>query len=193
MSLLLLLVMVTVSSAVLSVLSSGTEDNHLEMRVRVTVDMVLHEDRYTNKTYLQKSSDSTEDVLPFVVLFSDVPFDGAVPRDPIRLQSLYRSEILNVRRRGSYSGVWQMFSAANALGCNVQSIYPDLGEEPVRRVMNTTFYPSSGVAAKTEAIMWTSHRTDMPAAFWVANHVVPLLPVQSPPGDDELRYVYCTE
>lgn len=47
----------------LSVLVFGTEEMHIEMRVRITIDMVMKADLYTCKDYLSRVSESNNSIL----------------------------------------------------------------------------------------------------------------------------------
>ncbi|XP_076440515.1 uncharacterized protein LOC143279993 [Babylonia areolata] len=160
----------------LSFLMSGTEANHTEIRVRMVINLVINEDDYVDPEKLKQSC-GLDSCLPLLTLFAAIPFDGSVLSDPEKLKEFYQSETMAVRRRGAYCGAWQMFAAANITNSNILSVYPHLGEEPIFTLMNRKFRPSSGTAEKTEAIMWSSSRQDMVESFWVANHIVPLLPL----------------
>lgn len=111
----------------LSFLATGSEEHHLEFRIRTTVDMALNEDRYTNKQYLETSSGST-DIFTFLALFAAAPFDAAALTDAAR-PDIYHEEVMAVRQTGAFCGVWQIFSAANVLKSTMQSVYPEKGED----------------------------------------------------------------
>lgn len=154
----------------ISYLSSGSVDHHSEFRTRLIVEMATNEDQYTDEEYLRKAADMEEgDIKTLLTLFSEVPYNGQ-----LSTREVFRQEVMAVRHSGVHCGSWEMIAAANFLHWNLVSVYPNLGHFP--RLMNRTFRPANP-STRTEAVMWTSNRQDMVEEHWVANHVVPLLPV----------------
>lgn len=156
----------------LSFLATGTEDHHTEVRVRLVAELVLNEDLYMDADYLcQASSFEGEDIITQLAQFAEEPCD-----QDLSARDQFRREVMAFRRKGVSCGLWEVFAACNLFQWTIKSVYPPLGEPPLRQLMNRTVRPRT-VASREEVVMWTTNRSDMPHEYWVANHVIPLLPV----------------
>jgi hypothetical protein len=161
----------------LSLLASGTEDNHVEFRVRTVVDMLVRAEMYTDPDYLKVKS-GYNDIVEFLTCSLEPTSSGTeeIPDDPLHLKALLRQEIQTICSLNTPCGSLHMFPAANVLSATIVSVYPRLGGEENQDVFNKHFKPADQ-SNQVQAIMWTSNRQDMRDDYWVANHVVPLLPV----------------
>ena len=58
------------------------------------------------------------------------------------VEEYYKREMFNLRRFSCESGIWQFHQAANVLGCQLQSIYPHVPLENLRRDFHRIILPS---------------------------------------------------
>lgn len=149
----------------ISLIVFGTQDNHVEIRCRIIIDSVINSARYLSVPQEQ---------LDQLILYSDHHKDTA--------ELTYQAEILSICKLSSFMGLWQFMAAANAVQRPIMSIYPQKGPVCCWSTFNTTFYPCNATGNNTNVIvlMWSSCRTDMTEDYWVANHIVPLLPLTTP-------------
>ena len=68
-------------------------------------------------------------------------------------------------------GLWQLAQASTVLNCTVQSVYPQVGDDIMRRDFHRTFFPigSEEFDERPLLIMWTGSKGCTP------DHFVPLL------------------
>ncbi|XP_012941528.1 uncharacterized protein LOC106012614 [Aplysia californica] len=144
-----------------SVLVFGDQDHHVEVRVRIIIEQVLNKSRYLCPD---------QNNLDFLCTLSDHYSDDVV--------STYRSEVLDICRLGTYMGMWQLKAVANVFAARVVSVYPAMGQQCFREFYNVQLDPDlSCNSAILLTVFWSSLREDMNESYWVANHVVPLLPL----------------
>ncbi|GFO44592.1 (S)-beta-bisabolene synthase [Plakobranchus ocellatus] len=144
----------------------GDQDHHIEIRCRIISELV------NNKfDYLSVDPDD----LRLLVQLADTQL--ATPE--LTLQE----EVMNIRRSGAYMGLWQLMAAANVLHCDLFSVYPPLGPEVYRNFFSRTVRAREKLFSHTLPLFWSAterHTEDMPADYWTANHVVPLMTISGP-------------
>ncbi|KAL3879439.1 hypothetical protein ACJMK2_031737 [Sinanodonta woodiana] len=97
--------------------------------------------------------------------------------DKTTLQDIYEREVMKIRKRSTYMGIWHIF-ALSVLQQKVSSIYPKLGNVNVRKDLHKIIHPRVNVCEnRILYIMWTSTRSDMTRGHWLPNHFVPVLPI----------------
>jgi len=69
-----------------------------------------------------------------------------------------------------------MFLLANALGCTVQSMYPDVQNPGANRSLINIFIRPAVAADPSVKVMW-SHYSNTSKRGWGPNHFVPLIAV----------------
>lgn len=144
----------------------GDQENHVEVRVRIVHEMVSNA-----MDYLCLSPDD----LSFLFCNSDYQSDSP--------ETVFRLEALNVARASVYMGMWQLMAAANAFNVNILSVYPSLGPPHYRSFYNRPLKARQPSSSHAFALFWSStveHEAEMPTDYWTANHVVPLLPKETP-------------
>ncbi|XP_052789160.1 uncharacterized protein LOC128223800 [Mya arenaria] len=164
-----------------SIFSFGSEDHHQEIRARIVIEMVENSDIYLDYKFLSQGRDENSEIraeqLPnHFAMYSDKFMPGS-QLSPSKIRSIYEQEVLDICQNSVYMGIWQLFGLASVLGCNVQSVYPNLGNPHVREDLNRLIKPRGTETKERVHILWTTTRTDMLASNWVPNHFVPLLPI----------------
>ena len=103
---------------------------------------------------------------------STFALEDTISRDTI--DDILRKDIMEVTQLGVQMGSWLMQASANTMDCIVNSIYPDEGPH----VLQTFQQMPRQVFQSQVTFLWTSDRDEeMTHQNWVANHVVPLLPI----------------
>lgn len=100
-----------------SVLVSGNENQHVEMRTGITLELIRNIDLYTDFSYLQKGFNSSEkDARDFPKAFA-IYSDNFTPGDVLTgsgKRNLFK-EIKGICRLNSYMDIWQLFALASVL------------------------------------------------------------------------------
>ncbi|GFS26645.1 (S)-beta-bisabolene synthase [Elysia marginata] len=144
------------------------EDYHCELRCRIVFDMCFHKEHYLS--FLPQN-----DIMQIALLspcsegFNLFDFD--------HLSDIYEAEVLYTSTLTHTLGLWQMSAFASVTGCKIVSVYPSLGPPQYRKLFDQCLKPRVQRRADVLTLMWTSDRQDMKPEYWVANHVVPLLPL----------------
>ena len=121
----------------------GSERNHLEIRVRLVLDGVLNKTMYLNNANLKVGSSSKvqdENFVQRYCRYSD-NFDTCRALTKRTVERFYESEWYEYRRRGVYSGIFQLHSAANVLQMKVESYYPSLTFHSVHVDLHRSLFP----------------------------------------------------
>ena len=159
-------------------LAFGTEERHVEMRVRLVVEMVVNSKLYLSPAFLSRgSSDDGQDILEKLKRYAEVYNVSHSAK------TSFAQENFLTRNASKECGMWHLFAAANILHSKVISVFPDKGEGDMRSLAKRTILPKRDQSATSKFIMWTSHREDLTDEHWVPNHFVPLLPLH--PSSDE--------
>lgn len=144
----------------LSLLVFGSEDHHVEIRCRIAMELVLNSHHYLSLC---------EEDLNYISLLSDFHSDDIV--------NTFRQETLDICKDGIFMGMWQVMAAANLLKVRIASYYPQRGQLYNAKFFNRTIVPKQLNSPHCLNLLWCSSRQDMPSEYWVANHIVPLMPV----------------
>ena len=159
-----------------SVLAYGTEENHMDVRLRIAIELIQHRDHYLDVVNLSRGLPRGVFLKPkdVVEMFAD-DFRGDISDEEV--DRLFRREVHDTLKLSSYFGLWGVMALASVLGVRIYSVYPDLGPKSTREKLHRWIYPREMRNPKPAYIMWTSHREDMLAEHWVANHFSVLLPI----------------
>ncbi|OWF40046.1 uncharacterized protein LOC110464286 [Mizuhopecten yessoensis] len=158
-----------------SLFAFGNEMWHLEIRVRIFIELCLFEDTYLNDSYLNRGLETnkqTKSTATLIAQYSDVFTKDVQDKD--RDKYVYRVNAKNVLHPGSYNGMWSVFALASVIGVGVRSIYPDYGGYNVREDHNRMVIPRVSRNNDTVIhIMWTNTLGKQPlATAWTPNHFV---------------------
>jgi hypothetical protein len=169
-----------------SVLVFGNEDGHEEIRARIVVELATNEDMYTDNKFLNRGMEfpgkEAEHLNTTYTTFSEHYTQEHVTPEVMR--SIFEKEVMEMTRRNSYMGIWQLMALSTVLNCKIQSIYPSVGWPVPVLLNNRIILPAhDAAAAGTVKILWTSTRGDMRDEHWNPNHFVPIVPI-SPNRDD---------
>ena len=89
---------------------------------------------------------------------------------------LYKEEVLDICKDGTFMGIWQIFQLANVIKWPICSVHPNIGNPNVRKDLHRTVYCIDNTynAQSPLHIMWTPMQVN---AGQRPCHFVPLLRV----------------
>lgn len=152
----------------LSLLWFGDQDHHKEVRCRIGLELIIN-----SFDYLCLDAQ----VLQFLCEHSDRYCSSA--------EKTFQLETIDIMKDGTYMGMWQLMAASNVFQTQILSIYPALGPPIYKSFCDTILNPRVVAESSKNVLLpllWSSthypksdESEDCP--YWVANHVVPLLPL----------------
>ena len=150
--------------------------SHVEIRVRIIVESVLHESKYLDPSFLSVGiPENKTNLVTAYTMYSDFYKPGTLrPITENTSQYYFRKETLAITHDAAFMGIWQMFALASVLQTLICSIYPVKGNPNVRNDFHRIIMRKSD---HTVHILWTSTRQDMTNEHWVPNHFVPVIPL----------------
>ncbi|XP_070176029.1 uncharacterized protein [Littorina saxatilis] len=147
-----------------SVLAFGHEDNHVEMRVRIAVEMALYRQFYLSNTMSHVVAN-----LPKKSAMYSENYVGQV-LTPHVVQEMFHTEVMESVTSGKYMGIMQLYAVATLLQMRIESVYPEGVGHNVRGDMHHCVHPVRGNATCEAAyygVMWTHTRGwHGPTADW---------------------------
>ena len=154
----------------------GTEDMHVELRVRTFMELCLKKDLYFDDTYL-KTLTGLDNCKEWLL---DSSFDtSSVSKgvDKVKRQQLgFEAGVISTIKPSKYSNMWHIFALSNVTGCSITSVYPEVrGSLVNRQYMNVTIVPEKVRQSGVAYLMWT-HMNNTNLHGWSPNHFVPLMP-----------------
>ncbi|KAK7484163.1 hypothetical protein BaRGS_00024533, partial [Batillaria attramentaria] len=156
----------------LSTLCFGTEEHHLEMRVRLVVEMALKLHLYTDPGYIAKGTAENGDHLLGLLKKYAVSETYTASHDSMLA---LKNEIFVARKPGQDCSMWHVYGACNVVQAPLVSVYPDLGVDEMRQLCKRTILPSGQSQGPEKAIMWTASCPNQRPEYWAPHHFVPLL------------------
>lgn len=162
----------------LSRLAYGSEDNHLEMRCRIVMDSVCNYKRYTDHEYLMRGGFHVHSkcfhIGGYYCTYSGVNAVGNRDRSVDGIKSVFREDILRIRKVSEWADIWQMHSAANILTSKIFVVFPSKNVRLSSRVdFNRVFLPQNcdSPNLKQFGLMWSN----LTASSSNYNHLVPFI------------------
>ena len=163
-----------------SLLCTGHEHLHVELRARVTCELVLNKSYYLGEAIISSIAPDGEKICSGVLVGTSKLFDKvACATAHMKLTHeefadlVFKEECISTTKLTNFSSMWHVHGICNVLKQPLMSIYP-LIKMRWRPAFHKLIYPkdkcSSGVHY---AIMWT-HLTHMNLTDkWNPNHFVP--------------------
>ena len=102
--------------------------------------------------------------------------DNYNPYATFNMVQLYKEEVLDICKDGTFMGIWQIFQIANVIKQPICSVHPNIGNPNVRKDLHRTVYCIDNTynAESPLHIMWTPMQVN---AGQRSCHFVPLLRV----------------
>lgn len=146
-----------------SVLLCGDEHLSTELRVKATIDLVIHRDTYVNLPFISRSTIAKLGGMKFGykkqvenVALQLVSFEAFDSHEPGNFRKTYEHLVLNSSGNHKYACLFHVAALSNVTGYSINSIYPNKNAR-IRPLMNVQMYPDCPLAAKSTMlnIMWT--------------------------------------
>ena len=154
----------------ISRLCYGNEKHALELRVRTIHDAVMHKKNYLCHDYLCRGLDNHPP--DHTHLADTYKMYGADEFQRLDREEFYEHEVMSLRKRDTYSGIWQIHQMANVLKCGIWSVFPERASDSLRKDFHRLILPGNVVNNPLNfiVVMWTKSS----AASWY-NHFVPIV------------------
>ena len=159
-----------------SVLCCGNEERHVEIRVKIVHELIVHSDLYLSDEFLSAGSSIANLSLKYAQYSMFYAAGRKLTSSDIRDQ--YEQEVMEVARRNTYCGIWQLHALTSLLAMPVQSLYPGLG--PPKADLSRLILPRVQTSDEVVHILWTSTWNTNVATWWEPNHFVPAFPCSQP-------------
>ena len=113
-------------------------------------------------------------VVPYQSNMLNTPYYN--PYATFNMVQLYKEEVLDICKDGTFMGIWQIFQIANVIKRPICSVHPNIGNPNVRKDLHRTVYCIDNTynAQSPLHIMWTPMQVN---AGQRPCHFVPLLRV----------------
>jgi len=151
-------------------LFNGDQSHHQEIRIRIALELIKHQDHYLCNSYISKGWPSN--LLPIPTCDSYMALCGQYDA-PLHVS--YNKEVNDLLKDGKYMGFFQMSALASVLGCPIVSVYPAKGSVVAQRDLHRVVLPRELRCTTPRFILW-SRIGDAVAEMWNANHFVVLIP-----------------
>ena len=107
----------------------GNQNHHREIRVRLVIESVKNKGMYLDNEYLKLEAARVHKRGTFpqqYALFTgqNLPSYGSIDET---VEVIYDRDILDLRKDGSYTGMWQIWQACNIIGRPIRSVFPMRG------------------------------------------------------------------
>ena len=151
-----------------SLLAFGNENRHEEMRVRILVELAVHNAFYLNDNDIcRRIAVQEQELLPSVgKITSEMNID--------LVKTVLENEVRDTAHTSSWASYWHLQALGAVLNCPVQSVYPECGGSEVRKYFDAVIRPRRcDPGKKPISIMWTQIGGN--GIKFVPNHFVPLI------------------
>lgn len=159
-----------------SLIGYGSENFHTEIRLRMFLELVLHEQLYLDDDHISKAAPLSS--VMSVTTMSD-HYDPSVEICDQAVATVFWAEVRDTLKQGTSCSLWHLMAMASILKVVIMSVHPSIGCNQRQEQLHRLIYPREPPEAPCVPIfvMWTSTRTDMNWDHWVPNHVTLCLPM----------------
>ena len=116
----------------------GTEERHVEIRVRIVFEAVLNEALHLSSDYLSLGMKNNVPARPnlrkpsstIVTRYFLYPGDNSIRHlrlNEMEIQHIYRQDIMQISKVNNYAGIWQFHQAAEVAKMPIGTVFPDKG------------------------------------------------------------------
>ena len=135
------------------------ESHHKEIRLLLVIEGVRNRVHYLDNNYLSMGASHIHRKCTFkqqYALFSGQHYPNTGNVDDI-VETIYETEMMQLRLDGSFMGMWQQWAACNVIGRPIRSVFPDRGINSFRSDFNRLCVPLYRICQNHLPlnIMWT--------------------------------------
>ena len=157
----------------------GTEDCHIEVRVRIAIELITHSSYYLDNCNLSKGHEKRNNYALQYAGCSPAYGGQKIKDDPKRIRKVFEEEIFQTVQNGIFLGMWQLMALSSVLQAKIYSVYPSMGYN-VRDDYHRWIHPRGQRTENVPCIyiMWSKIGRDkdkINPAVWYPNHFVPLV------------------
>ena len=145
----------------------GHENQHMEIRKRIVAEAVSNKHLYMDNDHLNLGQSIERDRTYMYYMYSQC-YDAKKS-----LEDVYEAEVLTIKEKDAYMGLWQIHQVANVLKRPVGIVYPSQVRRDLREDCNRIFYPRGPTEREAIYILW--HPMDMAAPEHRVCHFSPLI------------------
>ena len=95
--------------------------------MRIVRELLLHDDRYLNSSFLCQGIDRVDTTLPAVYAQYSPGYVPGSKLSDADIRNVYERETMSVVRSGAYCCIWQLHELASVVNRPIRSIYPVIG------------------------------------------------------------------
>ena len=144
-----------------SLLAFGTEDEHVEIKMRIACELALHSDIYQDDSFLGAGLEDGQTAwAKHYTQYS--PHYCMEVLTPSAVQDMSQKETLCWVHNGTYAGPWQLHALSSVLGMSLHSIYPTYGgyKNNVRSHLQWLIFPRQPADSVPAFIIHSRHYVD---------------------------------
>ena len=151
----------------------GDENSHLELRIRVVIEMAMNIDLYCSNEHIIAMNTNVQIADPVDILWHSC-IDEKHMKGTVR-ESL-KSQLMEWVKNGCFSSLWQIYAIANVLLKPVATLYPHVFSVGLPRYLYHAILKPWLLHEEVPPllIMWT-HTQNTSIWHWQPNHFVPCL------------------
>ena len=146
----------------------GTEERHIELRIRAIQEGIKNKNVYIDDEYLYKGSLRRHPTVTISDLYcmQTPSYENRLSKDRI-----YERDLVRIRQPRAWTGMFQIYQLSNVLKRVIRVVYPEVSQM-IREDMNRFIYPIEMTDIDdTLDIMWTSSNN----VTLNIDHFVPLM------------------
>ena len=155
----------------------GTQERHVEIRIRLIYEAVKNMDKYLDVNYLSLGTNNPQkhEIAKRYALYSGDRSVVSVRLTEANIRNIYKNDVMRICATYGYMGIWQFHQAAEITKTPIGSVFPKGTNKNIRRDFNKMILPENlSCHDKTPIyIMWSPIlETDKPSNV---KHFVTLL------------------
>ena len=148
-----------------SILAFGDESKHLEMRVRIVVELACNIEYHLNVPNVEERIRVIEEYL--LCTSSSKALDKSL------IKEAFKGEVRETCKKQNWASHWHVAALPTVIRRPVKVVFPE-GSGRIEEIFNDDIHPRDGrLILEPLVIMWTSTN---PSAGGVPDHFVPLVP-----------------
>ncbi|RNA19677.1 Vertnin [Brachionus plicatilis] len=156
----------------------GTEDFHVELRLKCLVEMIFNSNLYMDNIYLNSQLQNTLETNEINDLVLHLATMAQSSRSLNDDEEVFLNEIKRISGKDEWGTTWLFFPLANALGVDIQQHYPVFGSNSntihLKILRNKIRLLNRDKKIETINILW-SNTINTNSDNWIPNHFVSCL------------------
>ncbi|RNA20901.1 Vertnin [Brachionus plicatilis] len=156
----------------------GTEDFHVELRLRCLVEMIFNSNLYMDNIYLNSQLQKTLETNEINDLVLHLATMAQTSRSLNDDKEVFLNEFKRISGKDEWGTTWLFFPHANALGVDIQQHYPVFGSNSntihLKILRNKIRCLNCDKKTETINILW-SNTINANSDNWIPNHFVSCL------------------